>query len=413
MTRTRICVVFGLELAPPGGAERLVLEEARFLAARGHDVTLAVPRYDEDYLSEVRLPDAVTVVVYGDPRHRLPGARRIRRVLRAASPDVVFTHYTEQETGVALATLPTDPPTVSHVHGSVLWFPEDARHLPHRRRGTYDELVAAVPGHREFHGDPRPGVRERLRVECWERVKGRVLRETDAVFTGSNRVATELRGLYGATPEVVRPGVSRSWLDRYEAVQTRTLTDHEHTVLSVSRLDSRKRLGVLVEAVGRVRDRGRDVGLVLCGTGDDEARLRDAVADGGLDDHVRFEGYVAESDLPAYYTSADAFACPAWMSYGLAPLEAYGMRTPVGLSTDTYVKEILGDAPAVRVADPDAASWADALESLLDTGETPDASRVPTWDEFCEEKYRELVRRGVLPDGDESENRPVTARPSR
>lgn len=392
----RICVVFGLELSPPGGAERLVVEEATFLAARGYEVTLAVPAYDADYVAEIALPDAVDVVAYGDPRHRLPGVRRIRPVLAAADPDLVLTHYTEQEVAVALTTLGIDPPVVSHVHGSILWFPDDARHLPHRRRGTYQPLVEAVPGHMSFHGDPHPGVRERLRVELWERVKGRALRDSAAVFTGSERVATELRGLYDADPTVVRPGIARDWLDSYDDVPTRSLSDHDRTVVSVSRLDPRKRLGLLVEAVGRLHDRGRDVGLVLCGTGDDEDRLRGIVDRLDLGDRVEFAGYVAEAELPTYYKSADAFACPAWMSYGLAPLEAYGMRTPVGLSTDTYVKEILGDAPAVRVADPEAEAWADALDELLDSAETPDVDRVPTWDEFCREKHRYLESLGLV-----------------
>lgn len=396
----RLCVVFGLDLSPPGGAERLVLEEVRALAARGHDVTLAVPRYDGSYLAEVALADAVDVVAYGDPRHRFPGARRIRPVLREAAPDLVFTHYTEQEVAAALATLRRDPPTVSHVHGSVLWFPEDARHLPHRRRGTYDDLVADVPGHRAFHGNPDPGVRERLRVELWERVTGRALRSSEAVFTGSERVATELRTLYGADPTVVRPGVSREWLEAYDDTPTRRLTDRDATVLSVSRLDPRKRLDLLVEAVAGLARRGRDVGLVLCGTGDDEARLRDVVDRLGVADRVEFAGYVAENDLPTYYRSADVFACPAWMSYGLAPLEAYGMHTPVALSTDTYVKEILGDAPAVAVANPEADAWTDALADLLDTDEVPDVSRVPTWEEFCREKLAALSRTGLLPGDD-------------
>jgi glycosyltransferase involved in cell wall biosynthesis len=396
----RICVVFGLELSPPGGAERLVVEEATFLADQGYHVTLAVPAYDADYVAEIDLPDTIDLVAYGDPRHRLPGVRRIRPVLRDADPDLVLTHYTEQEVAVALATLRVDPPVVSHVHGSILWFPEDARHLPHRRRGTYQSLVADVPGHRSFHGDPAPGVRERLRVEVWERVKGRALRDSAAVFTGSNRVATELRGLYDADSTVVRPGIAESWLDAYDDVDVRALSDHDETVVSVSRLDPRKRLGLLVEAVGSLQNRGRDVGLVLCGTGDDEARLRGLVDRFGLEDCVEFAGYVAEADLPAYYKSADAFACPAWMSYGLAPLEAYGMRTPVGLSTDTYVKEILGDAPAVRVAAPDAESWADVLAELLDTDESPDVDRVPTWAEFCREKHRHLESRGLVPGGE-------------
>jgi len=389
-TTMRLCVAFGLDLEPPGGAERLALEEAAYFA-REHEVTVAAPVVDEAYVRGA-VPDSVDVVAYGKPHKGWRGVRRLLPVLRGC--DLVFSHYTEEEVYVATRLL-GGVPYCPHVHGSVLWFPEEPRLAAHRDRPAYVRLASEVPGHREFHDVPELTPRQRAWAGIGEAVRGRALRAAAAVFTGSDRVARELSGLYDAPATVVRPGVDGDWVERAGSVEPRSFP-FEETVLSVSRLDPRKRLGVQLRAVERLRDRGRDVGLVVGGTGPDGDRLRELVAERGLEDAVRFAGFVPEAALPAYYRGADVFACSAWMSYGLAPLEAYALGTPTALSTDTYCRELLEGEPGVAVADPEPDGWAGCLAGLLDGADTPRSGVVPTWAAFCAEKERQLRERGLL-----------------
>jgi len=388
----RLCVAFGLDLEPPGGAERLALEEAAYFA-REHDVTVAAPVVNREYVRGA-VPDSVDVVAYGKPHKGWRGVRRLLGVLRGADPDLVLSHYTEEEVYAATRLL-GGVPYCPHVHGSVLWFPDDPRLAPHRDRPAYVRLVSEVPGHREFHAVPELTPRQRAWAGIGEAVRGRALRAAAAVFTGSDRVARELLGLYDAPATVVRPGVDGDWIERAGAVEPRSFP-FEETVLSVSRLDPRKRLGVQIRAVERLRERGRDVGLVVGGTGPDDDRLRHLVAERDLEEAVQFTGFVPDEELLAYYRGASAFACSAWMSYGLAPLEAYALGTPVALSVDTYCRELLEGEPGVAVADPEPAAWADCLAGLLDDTATPRPGVVPTWEEFCAEKERHLRERGLL-----------------
>lgn len=383
-------MVFGLALEPPGGAERLLVEEATHFA-RDHEVTVLAPEYDDAYVAEA-LPD-VEVVAYGRPHKGWRGVKRLSPLLSARDPDLVFSHYAEEEVGVVCARLGT--PYVPHVHGSVLWFPDTPRLVPHVGSPAYERLVGEVPGHRTFHDPPSLTARGRIWAEIGERVRGWALRNAATVFTGSERVRHELAGLYDAESTVVRPGVAAAWMEQARTAAGTTLSDAEYDLLSVSRLDPRKRVGVQVDALADLRE-SHDAHLTVCGTGPDEARLRDRVTERGLSDNVTFAGYVPDDDLPGHYAGADAFGCSAWMSYGLSPLEAYGAGTPVALATDTYAKELLASEPAVAVADPEPAAWADAWRTLLDAGAEPNTAAVPTWDEFCVRKEALLRDRGLL-----------------
>jgi len=385
----RICVVFGLTLAPPGGAERLCVEESSHFA-REHEVTVLAPAYDADYVAET-LPDAVETVAYGRPQKGWRGVRRLYPLLAERDPDLVLSHYATEEVSVCAGLL--DAPYAPHVHGSVLWFPDDPRLVPHVGTPAYERLVGEVPGHQTFHDPPSLSARQRLWAGVGERVRGYGLRHAATVFTGSQRVARELDGLYDVDSTVVRPGVDAGWRGDHEP---RALSEREHDLLSVSRLDPRKRIETQIRATALLADRGYDVSLTVCGTGPDEDRLREVVATAGVEERVGFAGYVDDDELPGYYAGADGFGCSAWMSYGLSPLEAYGADTPVVLATDTYAKELLASAPAVSVAEPEPEPWADAVAARLDSDERPSREAVPTWREFCDGKERRLRELGLL-----------------
>ena len=74
----------------------------------------------------------------------------------------------------------------------------------------------------------------------------------------------------------------------------------------------------------------------------------------GLEQHVRWIGYVDEADKPAIYREAMSFVFPSrYEGFGLPPLEAMACDTPVVTTTAPGISEVVGDA-AVAV-DPDDA----------------------------------------------------------
>jgi glycosyltransferase involved in cell wall biosynthesis len=85
----------------------------------------------------------------------------------------------------------------------------------------------------------------------------------------------------------------------------------------------------------------------------------------GLEDYVRWIGYVEEEDKPAVYRGALAFAFPSrYEGFGLPPLEAMACGIPVVTTAAASLPEVVGEA-AFTVAPDDARQLGGALISLL------------------------------------------------
>jgi glycosyltransferase involved in cell wall biosynthesis len=155
-------------------------------------------------------------------------------------------------------------------------------------------------------------------------------------------------------------------------------------ILSVSRLDPRKRIDLLLRAFARMDE--TDLHLVIGGTGEQMEELKRMTRKFNVRDQVHFPGYIDNDNLPFYYKNAQIFAVPAWMSYGLTPLEAISVGTKTAISTDTYVKEIIGGRSGVKVIPPEISAWTDGLNELLSCNSTPSPDIVPTIGEYCDKK---------------------------
>lgn len=82
-------------------------------------------------------------------------------------------------------------------------------------------------------------------------------------------------------------------------------------LLSVGRLDCVKRLE---DAIAALTQPGLEQAVLhLVGTGPDRARLEQLVARQGLNERVRFHGFVSDSDVAGMSTAADAFLLPSEM----------------------------------------------------------------------------------------------------
>jgi glycosyltransferase involved in cell wall biosynthesis len=120
-------------------------------------------------------------------------------------------------------------------------------------------------------------------------------------------------------------------------------------VLAVGNIQPRKNLSRLVEAYATLVAGGTDSeipSLVIAGQsrwrGSEVYRL---VEQKGLTQHVRFPGYVPDTDLPALYRGAEVFVYPSiYEGFGLPPLEAMASMTPVICSNAASLPEVVGEA---------------------------------------------------------------------
>lgn len=117
-------------------------------------------------------------------------------------------------------------------------------------------------------------------------------------------------------------------------------------VLFLGTVQPRKNLQRLIGAFRQIVDAGLPQTLVIAGRmGWLAEPIRAAVAACGLIGRVHFAGYVADGDLPALYSGADAFAFPSLSEgFGMPALEALACGVPVVASDTTSLPEIVGEA---------------------------------------------------------------------
>jgi glycosyltransferase involved in cell wall biosynthesis len=84
----------------------------------------------------------------------------------------------------------------------------------------------------------------------------------------------------------------------------------------------------------------------------------------GLQDVVRFTGFVSDDELPALYNAATLLALPSrYEGFGLPVLEAMACGTPVVCSNTSSLPEVAGQA-ALLVSPEDVQGWAEAITRL-------------------------------------------------
>ena len=133
-------------------------------------------------------------------------------------------------------------------------------------------------------------------------------------------------------------------------------------VLFLGRLERRKGLEVLIQAMTRLRD--LDVELMVAGTGPADRTARSLASRLGIS--ATFVGRLGEDELPRMYRSVDAYCAPGMggESFGIVLIEAMAAGTPVVCSDLSGYRSVAGSS--ARLVPPgDAGALADALRSVL------------------------------------------------
>jgi glycosyltransferase involved in cell wall biosynthesis len=135
----------------------------------------------------------------------------------------------------------------------------------------------------------------------------------------------------------------------------------------VGRIEPRKNQLAIVEAFARVRQTWPDLALELVGPVADHAyadRVRQAIADAGLEDAIRLTGPVP--DIAPFVRRWCAFVSASLdEGQGLAVLEAMALGVPVVAASTRGIEDYLDAATGVVVARPLPASLARALGQVL------------------------------------------------
>lgn len=115
-------------------------------------------------------------------------------------------------------------------------------------------------------------------------------------------------------------------------------------LLSVSTLEPRKNIKLLIDAFTEIMQEDDSLYLVLCGrTG---WNMKEVLGNRNIDqDRIRITGFIDDEDLPDVYRHAELFVFPSkYEGFGIPPLEAMSMGCPVVSSDAASMPEILENA---------------------------------------------------------------------
>ncbi len=139
-------------------------------------------------------------------------------------------------------------------------------------------------------------------------------------------------------------------------------------LFTARRLVRRVGLDKLLMAVAMIKPQIPDIWLVIAGKGPLQADLQQQATDLGLNDNVKFLGFLPDDQLPIAYQAADLSVMPSQSleGFGLAVLESLACGTPALCTPVGGMPEILEPfSPNLITASTEATAIAERLEQLL------------------------------------------------
>lgn len=328
---TVLFVITGLGM---GGAERVVVDLAERLHARGHRPVIAYLRGEAIVRPQVA---DIPVIPIGleQPRHLFGALLRLRALVKALRPDVVHSHL---------------------VHANLL--------IRLMRIFTPMRVLVTTAHNTD----------EESKIRMW------AYRCTNRLADLSTNVSAEAVAAFerdGAMPkglmQVVHNGIDtrRFAPDPGRRQQLRAQLgagDGCKLLLVVGRLEPQKDHQNLLNALALLHAERRDWVCLMAGDGALRPELERQIRESGLDGHVRLLG--VRRDIPDLLAAADYLVLSsAWEGFPLVVGEAMACACPVVATNCGGVAEFLGANDRLLVSPRDSAALSAALRAALDTSE--------------------------------------------
>jgi glycosyltransferase involved in cell wall biosynthesis len=353
-------------LVMAGGAERVLWEQSSRLVRRGHRVQV-LSRYPAEDVAESLEREGVRIQHYPVDRRStlrfffssiLQARKAVTRILAEEGFDFLqpyqpFSGYGALRSG-------------------------RARGLP-----CLYTFLSPAPleyiSRRGMTGHHRPGLIGRMALVMLWGIERACLRRATRIHVLSDFSAAQLWKLYHIPSDrIVRipGGVDierfRPTPDRGALREALGLPAGSAILLTVRNLEARMGLDTLIRAMAILRQHLPGVLLLIGGAGSLRGQLELFAASLDLQRHVRFLGYIPESNLPLYYQAADAFVLPTreLEGFGLVTVEALSCGTPVLGTPVGATPEILGPLhPSLLVQDATPEAMAEGLRRFLESTE--------------------------------------------
>ena len=189
------------------------------------------------------------------------------------------------------------------------------------------------------------------------------MEKSDHIIAVSQLTKNTIVSKYGIPAEKVTV-VHNAVLDSSIIRRTAQKKVPEKIVTFLGRITYQKGPEYFIEAANKVIQRDDNVRFVMAGSGDLLNRMIKRVAELRIGTKFHFTGFLKGDDVDEMYAISDVYVMPSVSEpFGISPLEAVRHNTPVIISKQSGVAEVLNNAIKIDFWDIDA--MADAIFALL------------------------------------------------
>jgi glycosyltransferase involved in cell wall biosynthesis len=189
-----------------------------------------------------------------------------------------------------------------------------------------------------------------------EELDNKLIPEAKAIYTISKNVTNRLKKFNGIDSiPLYHPPMH---VGKYES------QNYDNYILSVGRLDMKKRVDLLIKALPYC---DKSVKAYIAGRGTEQDKLKKLAHDLKVEDRVKFLGFVKDEDLIKLYANAFAvYFAPVDEDYGYITLEALLSKKPVVTCSDSGgVLEFVEDKKSAYVTEADEVEIGDKINILF------------------------------------------------
>lgn len=221
--------------------------------------------------------------------------------------------------------------------------------------------------------------RSREPSERLERMEEAAASESDVVVAVSDKLAEDISQKYGREPEVIHNGFEKPNVNGRDV--KKALGIENDMIFYVGRHAEQKGIELLIRAFEKL---GRGT-LVIGGSGHMTDALEEFAEILGVEEDVKFVGYVPDKELGDYYSSADVFVSPSRNEpFGLTITEAACCGTPV-VATESGALELLPEKAYFR-SDRNSDALKRNIENALSSGAVKIGEK--SWSEVADEHLK-------------------------
>lgn len=167
------------------------------------------------------------------------------------------------------------------------------------------------------------------------------LNAADKVIAVSNFTKNMVVRHYGVSAdkiEVVHNAVDFND-NKFEDVK---INKHDKVILFLGRITIQKGPDYFIDAARKVLEVEPNVKFIVAGSGDMEFRMIERAANYEIGDKVLFAGFLRGAEIDKAYQMADLYVMPSISEpFGITPLEAMRNNTPVLISNQSGVSEVI------------------------------------------------------------------------